>query len=350
VAKLAVEYKLTAGPLTSATGSEVGGPVRLLLERDMSSGGESLDVELRDRSGVAPGDPVTLELGYDGETELVFTGEVAVVSPSLNGARITALGKMNSLMRLRAASFYEGRSAGAIVKDLAGRAGLDIGTVDDGPELPRYAVDTRLSGYQHCRELAERLGFELYTNREGKVMFRALGAAASLDSGGLGGVAGAAAGALGLGGGEGYEYGKHLVAGLARRATPAGDKVEVAGESPMSAQGDSSAHWLTPEANDYRGEAGNGDLSALFADMAARTSDLANRFAEGYRATLRRASASTAISIFGRPSLELGDTLAVSAAPDGLLNGSYYIRAIRHRFSRREGFLTDLRLSPEGGA
>lgn len=344
--RLAVAFTFTAGSFQSGTDAAAGGPVRFLLERDMSSGGESLEIELMDRSGIAVDDPVTIELGYEDSTETVFTGEVAIVEPSLAGVRLIALGKMNALMRLRVSTFYEGRTAGDIVKDLAGQAGMDIGTVDDGPELPRFIIDRQLSGYAHCRGLGDRLGFELYTDREGKLSFRALGAAAGLDAGPLGAVASA----LGLGGGERYEYGKHLIAARAHKAAPAVDKVEVSGESPMSAEGETSAHWLTPEGSDYRGEAGEGNSPWLVVDMAARTKDLATRFAEGYRLTARRPATAVRASIFGRQSLDLGYSLSIAGAPDDLLNGSWYIQAIKHDFSRRTGFRTDVRLIPEDAA
>jgi len=343
MARRAPEFSLTAGSFRCTTEAAAGGPSRIVLERDMSAGGESLEIELMDRSGMAIGDPVTLELGFDGSRELVFTGEIAVAQPGLSGVRVIALGRMNALMQLRAAAFYERRTAGDIVKDLAGRAGVDIGTVEDGPELPRYAVDRRLTGHAHCRELADRLGFELYTNREGKLMFRGLGAASSLDAGPLGAVSSA----LGLGGGERYEYGKHLLAAQARRALPAVERVEVGGESPMSAEGDTAAHWLTPEGDDYRGEAGAGDSPRLVVDMAARTKDLATRFAQGYRITARRPSIAVNACILGRPSLDLGDSISIAGAGDDLINGACYIQAIRHHLSREGGYRTEVRLIPE---
>jgi hypothetical protein len=171
-----------------------------------------------------------------------------------------------------------------------------------------------------------------------------LGAAAALDAGPLGAVASA----LGLGGGETYEFGKHLIAASAHQSVPAVDKVEVSGESPMSAQGETSAHWLTPEGSDYRGEAGDGDSPWLVVDLAARTKDLATRFAEGYRVTTRRPATAVQATIFGRQSLDLGSSLSIAGAPDGLLNGSWYVQAIRHEFSRRAGFRTGVRLIPEG--
>ena len=216
-------FTLSFGSYRATEADAVGGPTRIVVERAMASAADALEVILMDRSGVAPGDPATVELGHDDSREKVFTGEVAEVQPTLAGVRIRALGTTNALLNLRVAAMYENQAAGSIVRDLVGQAGLDTGTIDDGPLLPRYAVDRRLSAHRHVRDLADRLGYELYTDRDGKLMFHGLGDAASLDAGGLGALAGAAASLLGAGG-EGYEFGKHLTAAAGRQRVAGADQ------------------------------------------------------------------------------------------------------------------------------
>jgi phage protein D len=345
MANLKPTFSLSVGSLRSTSDSPVGGPRRLVSDRDMGFAADSLEVELAERSDVAVNDDVTLELGYEDEKERVFTGTVVELRPTLTGARVRALGKMNALLTLRTTAVYEGQTVGQIVQDLLGQAGLTAGTVSDGPVLPRFALDHRCSGHRYVKDLAERLGYELYTDREGKVMFHALGAATRADS--AGGALGAAAGALTAlagGGGLGYQYGKHLIRAEARRrATPWG-KVVVGGESPMSSQGDKSAHWLTANEDSNQGSAGDGDSTFLVFDPAARTKDLTDRFAAGYLNTLGRTAHQLTATVLGRPGIELGDSVSVSDAPDALVNGSGYVRAVRHRFGVDAGFLTDLRV------
>ena len=134
-----------------------------------------------------------MQLGHDGENEDVLRGTVVALRPDLLGVQVTVLGMMQRLLELRTAAWYDNQSAGAIARDLIGQAGLEAGTVDDGPTLPRYAVDKRRSGYAHLRQLAERLGYELYAKRDGKICFHGLGDGAGLDAGG--GLLGAAAAA-----------------------------------------------------------------------------------------------------------------------------------------------------------
>lgn len=340
-------FSLTIGGLKSTTGNPVGGPTDLRVERDMDIPADALAVHVMDRSGIKPGDAASVDLGHDGEEETVFTGTVVAVFPSIKGVRIWAVGKMRALLDFRTAAVYEGQAAGAIANDLIAQAGLSAKTVDDGPTLPSYAIDRRLSAFAHLKQLADRLGYELYGDRDGNVMFHALGDAAGLDAA-AGGLLGAAAALLG-GGGEGYAFGKHLLAASARQQALAAATVTVGGESPMSGQGDATAHWLTTQDADYRGSAGDGP-PLLVVDPAARTKDLADRFAAGYLAARERQARQISFTVLGRPGVDLGDALSTRDAPDALVNGGGYVRAIRHRFSSGGGFVTDFRIAVGGGA
>ena len=353
-------FALTIGSLSSDSGRPVAGPCRIRVERDMDVPADAAEGTLRTREGVSLADEVSIALGHDGENEAVLSGAVAALHPHLLGVRVTVLGAMRKLLDLRTAAWYTEQSAGAIARDLFDQAGLEAGTIDDGPVLPRYAVDPRLSAYAHLRRLAERLGYELYARRDGKVCFHGLGAGAGLDAGGgllgagaagaaggsAGGVVAAAAALLG-GGGEGYQYGQHLLAGAAQRQPPAWGRVIVGGESPMSGAGDSTAHWLTTDDADYQGEVGDSGAGGvlLLLDPAARTKDLAGRFAAGQLAAGGRRAHQVTIRVLGRPQLELGDTITVGGSPDDLLDGSGYIRALRHTFDGEAGFVTDVRVA-----
>ena len=354
MAVLRPTYALTIGSLGSITGDPVAGPKRFVVDRDMDLPADALRLELQDRAGVVVGDEVTLALGYDGEgEETVFTGTVEAVQPTISGVAVRALGAANALLNLRTSSTYTNQSAGGIAGDLIDQAGLSAGTVDDGPVLPRYVVDRALSGYWHLKDLADRLGYELYADRDGNLMFHALGPGAGLDAlgGALGALAGAAAGLAGLaGGGEGYAFGRHLLRVEAGRRDVAWGQVEVGGESPMSRQGDSTEHWLTTNDDDYRGAAGDGDPALLVRDPVARTKDLADRFAAGRLAVATRTARQMTITALGRPQVDLGDTVSTEAAPEEEINGSGYVRAIRHRLDEGEGFVTRMRVSLEPGS
>ena len=341
-------YTLSVGNLRSTTDAPAAGPGSFVVDRDMDVPADALGLALRDREGVSAGDPVTLDLGHDGEEETVFTGTVEAVRPSVAGVSVRALGMMNELLNLRASATFANQSAGAIARDLIGRSALSTGTVDEGPILPRYIVDRALSVYGHLKELADRLGYELYTDRDGNVMFHALGPAAGLDSPGGAGLLGSVAGLASSATGEAHAFGKQLLRAAAGRRGPSWGTVEVGGESPMSRQGDTTEHWLSTSDDDHRGSAGDGGPALLVRDPAARTKDLADRFAAGRLAVATRASGEGSITVLGRSRLDLGDELAVEDAPDAEINVGGYVRALRHRFDGESGFLTDVRIFAGG--
>ena len=80
-------------------------------------------------------------------------------------------------------------------------------------------------------------------------------------------------------------------------------------------------------------------------DPAARTKDIADRFAAGLVVSANRTAHQVTIRVLGRPQVDLGDTVDIGAAPDELINGSGYVRALRHRFDAEAGFVTELRVS-----
>ncbi|MBI1925835.1 hypothetical protein HYR99_16495 [Candidatus Poribacteria bacterium] len=341
-------FSLTIGSLKSTTDNPIAGPKRLVIDRDMDIPADALRLDLMERAGIALGDEVTVALGHDGEEETVFTGTVVALRPAIVGVEIRALGGMNELLNFRASVTFEEQTAGSIARDLIAQAGLSAGTVDDGPTLPRYAVDSRFSAFAHLKDLADRLGYELYANRDGDVMFHALGPAAGLDAaaGGLfGAVVSAAAALLGIGGGESYAYGQHLLAAASDQRPVAWGTIEVGGESPMSGQGETTVHWLTTSDADYRGSAGDGHPTLLILDPVARTRDLADRFAAGRQAAAARTAHQVQLTVLGRPQVDLGDSITATDLPDERINGSGYVRAIRHRFGEGIGFVTDFRIS-----
>lgn len=336
------------GSLSSSADNPVASPKSFVIERDMDVPADGLKLQLMERGGVNLGDEVVVKLGHDGDEEAVFAGNVVALCPAIVGVEIRALGKMNALLNLRTSATYEDRTAGSIANDLVDQAGLSAGTIHEGPTLPCYAVDSRLSAFAHLKDLADRLGYELYSDRQGKIQFHALGPAVSLDAAG-GGLLGSATSLVG-GGSEGYAFGKHLLNATANRQNPAWGAIEVGGESPMSGQGETTAHWLTTKDADYRGAAGNGSPNLLVFDSVARTKDLAERFAAGRLAIVNRQAHQIQIRVMGRPQVDLGDSLTTSDVPDALINGNGYVRAIRHQFGELIGFVTDFRISLEVSA
>lgn len=317
------QFALTMGGFSSDTGSPVGLPVRIVVERDMDTPADALRVTFGQAVDVAPGDPAELSLGYD-ETEIAFTGTVISVRPGLTGAEVWALGGTLALLRLRTSAGYERRDAGAIVSDLADQASLDTGTIEAGEVLPAYTVDKTVSGYVHAKALADRFGFELYANREGKLMFHAPETSGSAAT---------------------YTYGKDVLA-LTGTSRQPGLLAAVGGESPASDSGENTVHWLTID--ELKGQP-DGGSDALVLDLAARTQDLADRFAAGLATVEQRTRQSIRLRVLGRPQAELGELVGADGDLAEGLTGSGYVRAVRHVLDVRHGWTTELSVSTSAG-
>jgi hypothetical protein len=337
-------FTLTAGSFRSTTAAAAGGPTKMTVERHMDVASDALQVWLMRAPDLSAGDAVELKLGYVGDEETVFTGEVAGVRAGLDGCLLQAVGTMGKLLTAHASSVYERQDAGSIVRDLIQTAGASAGDIASGPILPLFTVDRLRNAWQHARALADRLGFELFATRTGAIVFKPFGAAAELDTGLVSSVVAAV-----TGGGTGFTYGQHLVRGDVLTAGRAIDAVEVGGESPASMQGDATVHWLTTNDTDFRGRAGSGSRRLTVHDGAARTKDLADRFAAGLLARASRGVSQAAITVLGRASIELGDHVEAADIP-GRPRVSGYVRGLRHRFGGHVGFLTDLVVAMEASA
>lgn len=318
------QFALSIGGVDSDTASPVGLPSRIVVDRDMDTPADALRVHFGAAVAVAPDDPVELSLGYDDDLAIAFTGTVTEVRPSLTGAEVRALGGTLALLRLRTSAGYERRDAGAIVSDLADQAGMDTGTIDSGDVLPVYSVDKSISGYAHARALADRFGFELYADRDGKLMFHAPDAQGSAAT---------------------YTYGRDVLALTGANRQAAGQPA-VGGESPASDSGENTVHWLTID--ELTGQAPDGS-AALVLDPAARTQDLADRFAAGHATVEQRSRQSIRLRVLGRPQAELGELVGADGDLADGLTGSGYVRAVRHVLDVHTGWTTELRITTSAG-
>jgi phage protein D len=336
-------FQFTIGQTRITSREPFGGPMCITVERDMNIAADAVYFAIADRCGIQLDDDVSVSMGNVDATEVVFVGNVKKLDPRVDITEIRAVGKMDLLLNCRTASVYENLTVGDIANDLISQAGLQGGAVDSGPILPRYVIDKRISAFGHMKRLADSLGYELYTNRDGQVMFHALGNAAGLDAQGVDSTA-AIMGTL-EGTGETYHFGQHLIEAVTSQKKPSWEQVTVGSESPMSGQGDTTAHWLTTNDTDFIGQAGNDGTAHLVFDSSARTKDLADRFAAGLLAVSARKAHEISIRILGRPGIDLGDTVSTADFNDPLSNGTGYVRSIRHHYSAENGFFTDLGIS-----
>jgi phage protein D len=275
---------------------------------------------------VSPGEAVELELGYADSLSTAFVGSVTSVEPDLVGLHVRAVTDESKLLQLRLNQVYENQAAGQIVSDLASQAGVSTGTVQNGFDLPFYVVDDSRSAYRHCRELAERTGFDLYVSADGELTF------AGFDRGSAD---------------HTFGYARDVLSLSVTTAPPRFEAVEVWGESPASSEGAEAASWLVRDFSGSVGTAGSGPLLRV-SDPAVRTGDAAATSAQGRLAALtRRATFGTAV-VLGAPDVQLGDAVTFEDVPDARLEGVFQVRRVRHTLTRGEGFTTRLELLGSG--
>jgi phage protein D len=266
------------------------------------------------------GDDIMLELGYaDDSMVRVFSGTVADIRGDITTIGVAGLSPMANLVSLQVAQTFRNKTAGEIVRELAGQADVPVDTVEDGVSFLAYVAESDRNAYQHIRALAENSGLHVYITPEGALAFRRLDGALTVHL---------------------FEYGKHII-DLTVRATPlAASEVRVFGESPADAAGDAAFAWLTKSFDP--GTAGSGDTTLLIEDPSLRTRAAANTAAEAAARRLRQRTIVGRLRGLGHPQVKLGDGIRITGAPDDRMNATFQVRSLHHRLTKRQGFTTEI--------
>jgi hypothetical protein len=275
----------------------------------------------------APGDDASIDLGYaddDAGLVRVLTGTMVDVEPGLESKRISGLSRGHALLRTFLDRTFEDTTAGDIVRDLANHAGVDVERVEDGLQFPAYVVDGRRGAVRHIRDLGYLCGFDSYLTPEGKLVFEPLIGNRTVHV---------------------LTYGEHVLSANLVRTEPRAATVQTWGESAGSG-GDESWAWLTKDFGALRGSVGSGAPTLLVEAGALRSAkaaaSAATAIADAFTANAVRGS----VRIQGRPQVTLGDLVRLEKFPDRAgvdeLDGTYQVRAVRHRLDKTGGFTTDV--------
>jgi len=305
---------------SSRLGSDHLGPLAALrVDRAKNAGADWATVTIGRAQAVpvSAGDAVTVELGWDGDTTLVFTGQAEAVTQEVAGTTVTAAGSQMRLMRARSDRTFTRQSAGQVVSALAGDAGVETDTVADGIDLPAYHADSARRAWEHCLGLARRCGFDCYANADGTLVFAPFTTVAADLT---------------------FRYGAEVISASLQRWRP-GDGVSMVPESPASGQGDDTSAWLVKDPSPYRGEAG-GTATLVISDPLLRTKDAADTAAAGLVAFQQRRVVTGDVELTGDPGVTLGQAIALSGMPDDSWNDTYQVVAVRHVLDGRRGFRT----------
>jgi phage protein D len=318
-------YKLTIGGKVVDTTDQprASTAVELNVVLDIGAAADSCALVLGNVGGLAPkrGDEAEVALGYaddEGALTRVIKGEVDRVEPGLETTRVVVYGGDMKLMRSFTEQTFKGLSAGAIVRDLAGRASVPVERAEDGIGYPVYVVDGERSIYAHMLDLAESCGFDLYLTPDGKLVFEKFQEGRTVHV---------------------FEYAKHIVSLDVQRATTTVEQVEVWGESATATSGDDAAAWVTTDFSGSKGVAGTG-RRLLLQRPSLRTATAARTAAQAALTEIKRRSVRGHLVTIGRPEVKLGDAIRIAAVPDASLNGNYQVRGVNHRVTKSGGFAT----------
>jgi phage protein D len=264
-------------------------------------------------------DPVSIELGYGGQTVPVMKGTVQNIKPGFDILKIIAYTPVQKLLDLRLNQTYENQSAGDIVSDLAGQVNMDTQTVEKGIPFPFYVIDDRKNGWEHLYDIAQKCGFDLYLTPDSKLMFKEFKKSSAAFT---------------------LTYGKTIIS-LRHSDVPQDfNSVTVRGESPASSQGTNTSHWLTKSFDNFKGSTGTEKPVRSIQDAVIRTKEAADASAKGRMNFIQRKRQQGTVDIIGNANIKLGDIFEIKQAPQNDLNGLFQVRAVSHTLNKQTGFKT----------
>jgi phage protein D len=317
-------YKLTIGNKVIDTTDEPKAStlVDLNVALDLDTPADSFTLVFGNVGNFKPArdDETKIELGYadNGGFTQVMAGKVVTVEPNLTTTRVVGYSGADALLRTFVEKTFESKTAGAIVRELADKAGLDVATAEEGINFPAYVVDGRRSVYLHMQDLAELCGFDLYINSDGKLVFQKFINGRTVHR---------------------LEFKKHILA-LDVQLTPSlAGAVEAFGESPAGSRGEDAWAWVTTDFSGSKGSAGTGAV-LLRERPVLRTREAARTAANAALTSIKRRTLRGRVETIGRPEVKLGDAIRLIGLADDSLNTFFQVRSVVHRINKVGGFTT----------
>ncbi|MBI9093055.1 MAG: hypothetical protein JEZ12_27910 [Desulfobacterium sp.] len=320
---------LTAGVGLGADDHWASSVVRLNVEMGQAPFVDVVTVEIaanRDAPEVALDDPGTISLGYeDSAVELVFTAMVDHISSSLHGARRLQGGDGGSLLsRLRINQSYEQQSAGDIVNDLAGQAGVGIDTVESGIDLPFYVLDDRSNAYEHINTLARKSGYLTYFTPEGKLYFGPYAEGQAVQT---------------------FTHGMDILSLQVQETIPVVQSVTTIGEGAAGGEGQEAWSWLIKDPAPVTAHAGQGELVGITSDPSLRSSEAGQSAADSLADAAGQMALTGMIIVPGAPLVKVGSTIGIADVPQDSVNGACRVSWVGHRYSKQLGFISVIEFS-----
>jgi len=266
-----------------------------------------------------PADPVTIELGADGKTQKVFTGEVGAVEHALNSIKIIAVSGVESLTRSYCEMDFENKGTGDICKEMVANSKAAQGKIEAGITFPRYVISGGKNIWQQLKLLSHYSGTDLYTDASDKVNFTKYKKSS----------------------GATFNYGVDILEAEKEVVVPTIDGVEVYGDSPAGqGQSDEANFWFKKE--ELVGKAGKTSGTILRRSVfAARNKKLCETIAKNLFDTSNNTATGRVLIVNGE-GVGLGQTITLKDVPVKDVNGSYKVTALKHQLNENSGFTTEI--------
>lgn len=266
----------------------------------------------------------------------VFAGFVFGIEASPDTLLIHATDGLAKLAKLEVQGVYEDKTAGDIAKDILGQAGLQTGTVDDGPQFGSYVVHRGPRAMRHLEQLADRAGVSVYADPEGKIQFTAPKTGSADHT---------------------FDYMTHVLHTELRAEPPAFDSAIVWGEGAAGEKGKDKAHWLVTKLSSLNGKSAvdasldvqankEGDYPLTVRDGSVRAKADAADQAKARMAQIASRRLRGFVEVIGDATIEPGQLIEIKKVPDKhplhpLLDGQVLrVRRVKQTFNARRGFVT----------
>jgi hypothetical protein len=321
--------KKQAGLLEQAVGMAAGavdGALGLGGGAGASSPAFSVDVR---GEAVSHGDVMTVELKVGDSSAKVMTAEVQALESGFEQMRVTGRTGMQKLASMRINQVYENQNLGQIARDLAEQSGVQTGEIAQGSTYPYYVVHESKNLLRCLREMARREGMDLYFDENNRLTMKKFSKTNPDHI---------------------FRHGAELLALELRAHQAPSERVKVYGESTASSQGSDTWYWLVRDDPPARSEAGQGRKSLAAQDGVLRTKDAADSYAAAWLGALKDQALSGRLKILGNPKVKLGDAFSIQDSPRPELNGLFKVVAVRHVLNKRDGFVTWVTFTGQGGA
>jgi hypothetical protein len=267
----------------------------------------------------AAGDPAALVLDSGEQRETVFTGIIDSIRRSFDEIRVVALNAGGMLARFRPSVTYEQITAGTVIRNLAGDAGVDVGDLEDGAELTFYVADPTRTAWEHVARLAAWGGALTSVSEDNKVECSVIDATQAEVA---------------------LLYGRELLWLQADRFDSAVDGWTVAGEG--GAGSSSAPEALRPCTDFFAGNRpqGPGPAQRWRFEPALRTARAAGTAGAALQRQYGASREAGQLRAFLQPKLRCGTVLEIQQLPDGLPAGPLWVAGVSHTLGRQGTFTT----------